>query len=48
MARSKYSGMSYQERLRIYESKKKEIERTSVDYLDYERKIRALIIELGI
>lgn len=40
--------MSYQQRLNIYEQKKKEIARTAKTNEEYERRIRALAKKLNI
>ena len=40
--------MSYSERLRLYEEKKREIARTSKSPEEYERRIRALAKKLNV
>lgn len=44
----KYTGYSYEARLRIYESKKRELLSTCTDYKEYEKEIKKLVNELNI
>lgn len=46
--KTKYSGISYEKRLRIYESKKRELLNTCTDYKEYEKEIKRLVNELNI
>lgn len=46
--KGKYSRYSYDERIRIYESRKRELLNTCSDYKEYEKEIKKLVNELNI